>query len=289
MIKNQSVLNSPRLIELRRKRKKAFKRKIIFFVFLFLFFLIGLSFVFKIDKFNIETVSIQGNKVIDSEEIQKIAQKNLAGYYLFLYPKSNFLIYPRRKIEKEINFNLKRIKEISFNIKNFKTLDIEINEYEGKYLWCGLVIPILNTDLDQKCYFLDEYGYIFDEAPYFSGDVYFKFYGDIDDKKNNPSGTYYLSQKFKSIISLKNNLEKMDLKPTSFYFEDSNQVNISLSSEPFMGPRIIFKKDANYEKIAENLQAVLATDSFKEKFQKNFYSLEYLDLRFGNKVFYKFK
>ena len=153
------------------------------------------------------------------------------------------------------------------------------------------MIPVLRDSInDNKCYFLDSDGYIFDKAPYFSGDVYFKFYGDSLLSNENPSGSYLMKDKFSKIIEFKNSIEKMNLKPTSFYLnENGEEGNFSLFGEPGISPKIIFKVDGDYEKLAENLQAAISVDPLKTNLKTKSSSLLYLDLRFGNKVYYKFK
>ena len=46
--------------------------------------------------------------------------------------------------------------------------------------------------------------------------------------------------------------------------------------------------DSDFEKLAENLQAALMTEPLQSDFKNKFSSLLYIDLRFGNKVYYKF-
>jgi len=72
--------------------------------------------------------------------------------------------------------------------------------------------------------------------------------------------------------------------------QEDGDVKLYLSSfTSKMGPEIIFKADSNFEKIIENLQSVLSTEPLQSDFKNKYSSLLYIDLRFGNKVYYKFK
>lgn len=249
-------------------------------------FFIGLSFLFKWQKINISQITISGNRVVSIEKIEEIINSNMEGNYLWLFPKSNFLICPEKKIKSELLQKYKRIKDISFSNEEPDKLEVLVSEYEGKYLWCGISIPTLNKNNDDnKCYFLDNKGYVFDEAPYFSGEVYFKFYGH-----NNGEllGSYFLKDYWVNIISFKNNLEQLNLRPTAFWLDENEDGNMALSYGPMIGPRIIFKMDSDFEKLAENLQAALSTEPLQSNFKNKYSSLLYIDLRFGNKVYYKF-
>ena len=227
--------------------------------------------------------------MVETEAIKETIQKDLVGNYFWLFPKTNFLLYPKKQIKNELGNKFKRFSIVSIGLDNIRTLKISVTEREGKYLWCGDIVPILISDVTSyKCYFMDQEGYIFDEAPYFSGNVYFKFYGKNDVNLENPAGTYFLENKFDKIIIFKNALEKLNLNPTAFWLNDTGDANISLSSEPETGPKIIFKIDSDYEKIAENLQAAITTKVLQTKLKTDFSSLLYIDLRFGNNVYYKF-
>lgn len=288
------VLNSPRLTQIRRKKNKSARKKMIILLIIFFIILVGLSFASRISSFNIKNVKISGNKIIETKDIQNIVKNEIDGHYMWLFPKTNFAIYPKSKIITELKNSLKRIKDVSINNSNVKDLEVSISEYEGKYLYCGTLVPIYRSDISKeanKCYFMDKDGYIFDEAPYFSGNVYFKFYGTTD--KENPIGTYFNSKYFSKIISLKEDIRKMNLKPDSFFELGSENHEgegfISLNGEPMVSPYLTFKLEGDYQKMTENLQAAISTEPFKTDLATKFSSLLYIDLKFGNKVFYKFQ
>lgn len=303
-MKNRIVLNSPRLLGLKKKKNKELRRKMFLLIIFLILILVGLSFLSRWQKLNINDIEVSGNKVIDTDEIKSIANKDISGYYFGIFPKTNFLLYPRGEIEKELTDKYKRIKDISFSLKNLTTLDISLTERTALYMYCGDKINLtsdLPSDIlslssvlpeDNKCYFMDDSGYIFDEAPYFSGEVYLKFYGTTDiNSAGDPSGSYFSQSNFAKLITLKNTLEEINIKPAIFYIEENGDIEMFLtsSSETQMGPEIIFKTDSDFEQIAENLQTVLTTDPFQTEFKNKYSSLLYIDLRYGNKVYYKFK
>ena len=70
------------------------------------------------------------------------------------------------------------------------------------------------------------------------------------------------------------------------YITTDGNVEVFLSSvnSSTTGPYIIFKLNADYQNIAENLEAALTTDPLQTEFKNKYSSLQYIDLRFGNKV-----
>ncbi|MFA4975161.1 MAG: hypothetical protein WC839_01170 [Candidatus Paceibacterota bacterium] len=301
----KSVLSSPRLVELKKKKHQILRRKILFFLLLFILITTFLSFFSKWKEVNINNIVVLGNKVIETKTITDLVNEKITGNYFYFFPKTNFLFFPKNEIIKGLREKFKRLDNISLNIKNIKTLEISLSERTALYTWCGDTLPELNnlesniTDKN-KCYFMDENGYIFDEAPYFSDDVYLKFYGKTDVERLesgsptseiNPSGSYFLQTNFKKIISFKETIKKLGMKPSAFFAEDNGDAKMFLSSSSAskMGPSINFKIDFDMNKAIENLQSVLTTEPLQSDFKNKYNSLIYIDLRFGNKVYYKFR
>ncbi|MEK7060027.1 MAG: hypothetical protein AAB970_00185 [Patescibacteria group bacterium] len=277
----KSVLNSPRFLELKKKKRKIFIKKILFLICFFILILVGLSFLSKWEYININNIQITGNKVIETKMIESVVKEKIAGNHLWFFPKTNFLLYPRGEIKKELADKFKRLKDISLNIQNFKTLNISLTERTALYTYCGLAPAELDAS-NQKCYFVDNSGYIFDEAPYFSGEVYLKFYGKTD--------SYFFQPNFNKLISFKETLQKIGVKPVVFFVEDNGDMKVFLSSTTSqLGPFINLKADTDFNQVIENLQSVLTTEPLKTEFKTKYSSLLYIDLRFGNKVYYKLK
>ena len=292
-MQKRNIPNSPRLLELKKKRRRVFLNKILLSVFALPAIFAGLVYLSRISAFNINSVEVKGNKVADTEMIRQVVEKEIAGNYLWFFPKRNIFFYPKKDIKNQLAFEFKGLKDINLIVKE-KTLNISSTERIAKYMWCG------NANLDlvvglpsdkEKCYFVDENGYIFGEAPYFSGEVYFKFYGGTFSNSTDPSGFYFMQENFSKLISFKNMLENFGLKPVALSYEGSENIKIYLSRDLThpSGPEIIFKADSDLPIISENLQTALNTEPLKSNFKNKYSSLLYIDLRFGNKVYYKFR
>lgn len=283
-------------MELKKKKRQILIRKIIIFVVLFLILVAALSFISKISRLNIQEVTVSGNKVIDTEAVQALVQRDTAGKYFWLFPKTNIFLYPKGKIKRDLADEFKRFKDISLSVQNARVLAISVSERDPEYTWCGAA-PTAESD-KEVCYFLDAHGYIFDQAPYFSGAVYFKFYGlaqpataegETSKGSDTPAGSYVAEGYFDRLISFKNTLEDMSLKPVAASIESSGDIKIFLSrnSSLLSDPQIIIKKDSDFGKAAENFKAALDTEPLKSKFKTGYAALEYVDLRFGNKIYFK--
>lgn len=283
-MQKKNIFNSPRLLELKKRRQRTILFKILtsFFIFFLLFIL--LVYLSHLPSLNITEIEILGNKVVDTEILKNSVKDVIAGKYLWLFPKTNILIYPQNAIKNELQNKFKRINDVKSSIINNQILEISLLEREAKYTWCGTTIDLSAME---KCYFLDDSGYIFAEAPFFSGEVYFKFYGYVD----NPLGSYFSKENFKQLVSFKDALISLGLKPTALFIKNNEEAEVILSKENSSTtlPKIIFRTDANFQNIEENLGAALNTEPLKSKLKEKYSSLLYIDLRFGNKVYDKFQ
>ncbi len=286
----KNILNSPRLLEIKKKKKRVIRNRIIFILVLLLVLFIALCFISRIPKLNIESVVVEGNKIIDTKDIEKNVNESIAGYYLYFLPKTNFILLPKDKIKRELEYTYKRLKDIEVKIKANRILEITVGERTGIYTWCGVGLPEEGMKPEEnKCYFMDDNGYIFDEAPYFSNDVYLKFFGAIDAPE--PAGSKYLNENFVDVVGFIENISSEDINPSSIFMKDNGEIEIYLSGGklPPNAPKIILNNDADLIKMAENFQASASTDPLQTELKEKYDLLEYIDLRFGNRVYYRFR
>lgn len=286
----RDILTSPRLIEIKKRKRKVLLNKLIFFSISFFIILIILSFVSRLARLNINEIEVTGNKIIETEQIKTEVSDVISKKYLWFFPKTNVFFYPKENLNNVLSEKFKRLKDINFSIENNRTLAISLDERKAMYTWCGVAIVETN-DIKEKCYFLDKEGYIFDEAPYFSGNVYFRFYGNLNGNIDEPLGLYFSKENFSKFVSFKETLESMNLKPVALSTANDGLAKIYLSrgSSLSNSPEIIFKINTDLGKTIENLQTVFSTEPLQTDFKNKYSSLLYIDLRFGNKVYYKFK
>lgn len=290
-MKNKSFSSSPKLREVKEGRKNALKRKIIISSFVVLLIFTGLVFLSNWEEINIQNIQISGNKVILTDDIKKIVLNNLQGKYFYIIPKSNGLLYPKKRILDQINANHKRIKEINIDTHDFKTLQITLTENTAKYTWCGESPVLITEEILQKCYFMNDEGYVFDIAPFFSGNVYLKFYGIIKTTNESPIGYYFTPKNFNNLIKLHDALTSMNLDPEYYYVKENGDTEIHLYMNTGMidGPVIYYKTNEDIDHVIENLKSSLSVDPLKSRIENEYSALLYIDLRFDNKVYYKFK
>lgn len=284
-MKKRNVLDTPRLRAMKKKKRQESGKKALLVLPLILFLLGALVYLSRWERINIHTVEVSGINAADEGIVKEMVEEKMSGYYLFFVPKTNFLLFPKKSIERELSSSFKRFTDIEMDVVGATRLDISLSEREARYLWCGESIPVGKDP--SNCYFMDETGYVFEEAPYFSGDVYFKFFGEIEDE--SPLGSFFLPGLFEKVDSLRKTIEYMDIEVVSFSSLKNQDMEFVLASNSSPAPVIKFRFNADFEKLSENLETALSTEPLSGEFKEKYNKLEYIDLRFGNKVYYRFK
>jgi hypothetical protein len=243
--------------------------------------------------FTIDNIEVSGNYIINDSSIDNFVRNKLNGKYLFIFNKSNSFIYPHKDIYDGLIDEFPRIEFLSLKRTNLKTLTVEIKERSGSYLYCGEIVPESRNEVGENCYFVNREGYIFDKAPYFSGNVYFKFYTKVigPGGKNNFIKSYVLDNDyFHRLVKFIGQINSSGMRPIYIVInkEDGSSTLYIYNSNNGKYPKIIFKNDADLNLIFENLSTAMEKKEFKEDVMSNINNLNYIDLRFKDKVLYKF-
>src|SRR3989344_4146853 len=117
-MQKRDVLSSPKLLELKTKRRNTFIRKIAFFVCGIFIVLGALAYLSSLSYISIKNIEVAGNNVVESKSIQRVAEVQIAGKYLWLFSRKNVLLYPKKKIESALASDFKRLTDIELNIKD---------------------------------------------------------------------------------------------------------------------------------------------------------------------------
>lgn len=231
----------------------------------------------------ITDVVIHGNSVISDSQIREVVTASLSGKYFFLFPRANTAIYPEIEIESEILNRFRQIASVDIVRRDLKTLSFEIEEQKPHALWC----VTMSTEVEstaRDCYFINADGLVFSKAPNFTGNVFFRFHGDVDEQE--PIGAYYLkvNNEFNKIRVLIDSLLGSDfgVHPIELHLLGEDDIEMRLED----GGKILFARKQSSSEVLDNLKTVLLSETFKKEAMQN---IEYIDLRFGNKVYFKLR
>ncbi|MEI8129974.1 MAG: hypothetical protein WCG55_00525 [bacterium] len=290
------IEESPKLRALRERRIRR-RRRVITALCVLFFVLLGTTvYVSRLPRIQLNTVEVVGNKVVDTDDVVSHVEKYLSGYYVYLIPHRDALIYPKQKIVADLVKSFPRFDSVAVYRTSWHTLQVTVSEVRGRALWCGET----DTDLGagataQSCYFTDETGRIVSDAPYYSGNVYPRFFGGtvpassarLDNE--NPIGTTFTDpDTFKKLVALQESIANFgfQIKSVDIGADTEDTIMIDLGSGKIAPVR--FLKADNFETLEGNLSAALSNPTLANALKTDKQNLEYFDLRFTNKVYYKF-
>ncbi len=110
--------------EFHKKMERKRLIKITLYSILFIIVAAVPIYLLRTSKFLISNIEIQGNDVTKSEELQAIISKDLEGNYWFIFPHSNILLYPKKKLASDLLLAIPRLK--SAKISRIDSMSIQV-------------------------------------------------------------------------------------------------------------------------------------------------------------------
>ena len=283
---DRADFRSPQLVE-KKKRKR--KQTLLILLFVVIFILAAIATVLSLPSLRIQSVVVEGQKVIDKKELEKFISGELSGKMFYLFPKDSIILYHNLHLSDDILGQFSRAEYAGLELTNRTTLKVTIRERGGRYLWCG-DDPTITID---SCYFVDSKGFIFSEAPYFSDNVYLKIYGTLATHKDGVIGSTILPQdEFNKLVSFRDVLYSHDIPVVGLNLKSDGDYELLLahaSDGIATAPVIYFNSKDDLSTTLNNLLAALSNDPLKSDFKQKYSTLLYLDARYDNKIFFKFK
>ena len=277
--------NRKRVARLGNRRRKIRTIKLSIGVAVFVVAAIGVVWLSRIEQVNIKTIVIVGNSAVTETQLKQVVAEQLRGTYALLFPRTNILFFPRSSITASVRDAFDRIFDAEIVVEDSQTIKLIVKERQPFALYCGDTFIDTREVLGQ-CSFLDERGFIFARAPDFIGNIFFKYFGKTATQTSGGPyellGLEYMPQdKFRDLTLFLGSFEELKMKPTSLTRLDEIDFEIRLKD----GSYILFGGEQSLTSVLGNLQSVFESGIILEREDMQ---LDYIDLRFGNKIYYKF-
>ncbi|MGB3988153.1 MAG: FtsQ-type POTRA domain-containing protein [Minisyncoccales bacterium] len=243
--------------------KPVYKKRWFWFLILIIIFILSLLYLIIFSPlFEVKEILILGNEKISSEEILEVATKEINSTIFSFDSKSIFFISSKRlsdSLTKEFpkigNLEIKRL------IPN--SIEIEVKERKPIAVWCN-----------KECFFLDKEGVIFETAERPFGFVV------IQEEKEALISDNVLSEKYLSFV-------------LEFWKDVKDLVEIIGFRIVKLNIEVITKDNYFIKTITEesaSLQAQKLRLAFQEKIPAEKRALlDYIDLRFEDRVYFKYR
>lgn len=236
----------------------------------------------------IRGINVSGTRTLPATEVRNLANTVLDGHYPWLIARRNLWFYPRQELTAAISQKFPNIATVTLQITDDHALAITLNERVAVAQWCRL-----GTDHD--CYLVDKTGRLFAVAPQFSDGVFPTFRSGL---VAEPLGRKALpGDKFNQLLDLRQQLQATFASSTLSDFSvyqitESQADDYFLTAENGETPprrfQILISLDSDLKQAATDAAIALASSAMATRLAAGA-NLEYLDLRFPPKVFYKFQ
>lgn len=230
--------------------------------------LVALSLLSRISSFQISSVEVSGEESIAKDDIENAALESISGNKFFIFPRTNVFMVNESALASVLLSEFPRIENINVEKNADGVLKVKIKERQAVASWCK----------DTSCFLLDSTGLIYSpvnsELELF-GKIIFRGRIDGDPLMKSFQTKEIMDSYFKAVSVLKDN----NIETTSIEIESRDKGIIKTS----IGNIFINPESLELVEAIEN--AILVIE--ERKANNNEFVFEYIDVRFGNKVFYK--
>jgi len=214
--------------------------------------------------FRITDVSIEGGATVSHEKVRDAVWTALEGDQYLLISKQFMYLYPQEEIQTVVS-DISRVHDVEVS-RDKKTLHVSFEEYIPYALWCE----------SDDCVFLTQDGYGFDTAPSLEGNIFVRY---VTETASTTPHTQALS--------------------TEAMAEATSFISAVQSAFGFHIVRVVYTRDGDVvyyrtdgaalmtspdEPSLKKLETILTSEEFAHLITAPF---EYIDVRFGNRVFVK--
>ena len=271
----------------KQKQKKAFTLWILLVIVLAL----AVIALLRLNTFFITNVVVTGTKSEKNKIIENEVTNILRGSYVHALPKQNVFIYPEDLIQDTLYKKYTNFDTVTLRRSGLHTLTIMVHE--------RLPVLYVTDQANPTGVFIDSSGYIYNNSDIeyskliasstpvsestitYVGSTTLALPVDF----NNSIGKSIDPAQFKNLLILIDALNKKNIRVISVLLRPYGDAELQITKN---GGHIRVHLDDDSLRILANLSAIRKTSPFKEDFLNKRDALQYIDMRFGNKVFYKF-
>lgn len=229
----------------------------------------------RIPHFLIQHIEVSGNQFVSSDFVKKLVESELQGSEYIFFPRNNIFLFPKEEIKNAILNSNKRVLMANVSRGGINSIKVEIKERSPYAIVCK------EFDAGANCFNADDEGLLYVEAPNYKTSSMPRFYSVSSTTVLRLGDQFLIGAEFKAFVSLSDKLKKAGLVVDRINIKDSESELVITD----VG-KLIVNKEQNMDIAFENFKTLIESKDFKEKVGEQL-RFEYIDLRFGNKLFYK--
>lgn len=233
---------------------------------------VGLTYL---PHWRVAKVTVAGVEGAEAKKVEQQVRAALQGRYFLVVPRDNVLFYPYTEIVGELVGKNPTFASVEVRATSLRALEVQVVEREPVALWCGTARVVA-----EPCLLLDERGIAYEPAPQFGGVVYTEYYGAAP---GSLPRQYLNEEAYRSLRALVAALETAQgLQVASVEVDEARDARLRFANNF----ELIFSLDDGGGDVYERFALALGAEPFVGRALIDF---EYLDLRFGDRLYYKLK
>lgn len=271
----ESILTSQKIVE--RKKKKR-NRVSVVAAGIILVVIILPPILARLPWIAIKVIRVAGANTIDAQAVQDMVAGELAQTRWKVFPRGTFVTYDNEGLAADIMHAFPAASAVSLALSVPNTLTVSMSERQPFSLWCNDA---------KECFFADELGFLYERAPTFSTAPFLMFKNGVanasDATPNWPIGARISdADSFAKAKDLAARFSALGLSTKEIVFNENGTLTFALARGELY---VSLRQDAA---LTEGNLATLLKDQKKNLSDgAGGLSVSYIDLRFGNKIFYK--
>lgn len=235
----------------------------------------GVGGMSHVGRLAIVDVKVTGIQELAVEDVVRTAHSELFRDSFEFFSRKNMFLYPKGTIEKKLATEFPRIRTVEVKREALlaQSVLISIEERRPFATWCS------GTSFS-NCFVMDREGYLFAERTGENLETNYIFRGALS-QGIEPIGQTFLLGRLEKITELLAYLAQNGYSAEGISIQNDKDFEAPLLRGPVL--RIPFDTDPGA--LVKNMELALESEALKADFS----SIDYLDLRFGNRVYFKMK
>lgn len=232
--------------------------------------LIGLGILSWQPYVRISEIGVQGTEIISPDQVTANVAATLSGKTL-LFPKDSIALYSSRTIEDNLKQAFPALKEARTSRASLTSITVSVTERTRAFTWCGE-----SHASTSPCFIGDVQGFLFKTSDASARSLP-QVYGPLAEKKEPLRNYVYRAGSVESVLALDRTLEEGGIEITYTEMLPEDEVHLTLASGP-----VVYYVLGRESHIAQTLPTLL-----EEVTKGDAAPIEYIDMRFGNRVYVK--
>ncbi len=233
--------------------------------------LIGLVFLSRADFLQIKNFEVLGVETIQPENVKNTASNFISGNKFFIIPKSDILLLNKEKMATALIAAFPRIEKVEVNKQFFsQKVELKVTERKADFLWCST---------QDECFSITKDGFIFERSEDVNNKIIFK--GILEE--NPLMKNFATPEKMQNYLKLIEVFKNDGFNISSINIESADKVVAKIKINSAITDIIFNPDEPDLFLTAQNV-VLLINETKSKNPSANF---QYIDARFGNKMFYK--